>query len=528
VSETVRSYSRPGAVTRRRGHGRRRASGALLLILATLFLWVLWTTRDTHAMGGLIPEGQDYQIYMSDFLNKRAQIAESRLWVLVPEDTTLAEVPRMLRDNFGMPEWVLNNLIYGLCHVSGSDLQEFDDLLFVTRMTRVGTLIERFHRFLPGIEKDFAGGLRVRIIPEAGLYYAVRGRVLAVSPSRSALIRALTLTPDTALGNQALAAGLAELGIEDLSAQLELQEEDPLGGYFEELQVAMRLEETAGALVCRGRLRESQRAHLAPLLAQATPRTLQAPPEGLAGISADFGRPLPELWAALGGIWESTTGEQPALFTWAEDAEGDMAALGEMLRLVLGATGASWRLSWHGVDLHEMLPVPELVGRFQADARILEPLFASVPAATAGAPHDAVLRRHPETGLVSLPLLGGPSIEPSAALHGGELLLSTSRTVAEAALTAPSAGTTLSERGNLYIHIDPYAATRAVVNAGMEFAAFGAVRGHTQESFTEAAAGWLETASKMEAVTLLAAHSNGEVRLDLQVRVRAEAPEAVE
>ncbi|HNR30818.1 MAG TPA: hypothetical protein PKI11_08000, partial [Candidatus Hydrogenedentes bacterium] len=271
MSDVERIYvppTRPGSFRFRRfrrGGFRRKGGcfGSLLLgTLAVLLVWALWATRDSYSMHELIPDGQHYQVFVGGLLNKRESIAASPAWALAPRGSAIAELPELLRRNFGMPDWLLNNLVYDGCHVSGHDAARFDDVLFVTRMSRVGCLAEKFHRFV-GVAGDFTGGLRLRFFAPANLYYAVRGRVLVASPSRNAVIRAVTLRREDALPQDVLAKGLEEAGGADVYGRFAFEETEAAGEVFADARVMLRFEETGMSAMLHGALRPPWRERLA-------------------------------------------------------------------------------------------------------------------------------------------------------------------------------------------------------------------------------------------------------------------------
>jgi len=522
MSEVLRTYARPNS-RRSWGSGRPRRHWWLFpLVIVLALVWMTWVTRDTHPLGRLIPADQAYQVYVGELLKQRTVIAQSQIWQVLPAESPLAGIPEQLLDNFGAPEWVTNNVIHGLCHVSGTDLNGFSDALFVTHMTRIGCFVERFHRFIPGIADDEAGGLDLRWLPEPNVFYAVRGRVLAVSRSRTALIHALTLTEEDALGQEALEQGAQESGGAEIAGSFIPRGGDPLGDVFESVRVAVHVEPTALRCSCRGALKPLWRHRLAGLLEGTGPKELKMPPDGLLVLSADFGKTLPQFWS---GFAQALQQETLLQHTFAFPAGQDRPH--EIARSLLTALGTGWRLSWKGVDLNAMLPMPEVVATFDADTTILQTLFALMPPPAGDlSEYELTPRYDADKGIAYLPLIGGPSIEPTGALYGGDFLFSSSRTVTEALIAQPGKAETVAEPGNLYVRLHPYPSLRLAVDTGLEFAAFGALRGYTAQSLEAAAAPWLSVASKVHQVTALAGHQDGEIDLDLRLIVAASAPDA--
>ena len=185
-------------------------------------------------------------------------------------------------------------------------------------MSRIGCLTERFHGFY-GVEDDFAGGLALRYIPEMGAYYAVRGRVLVVSPSRDAVIRAVTLEQETAMPEGDLERGLGESGTADVYGHFTLDAGDPAGDVFESVRVLLRFEPDGMRAALTGNLAPPWEARLTGLLSGATPAPLKSAPSGMVQISANFGVSAKDVFRGIARslemegrfdeLWEAWKGE---------------------------------------------------------------------------------------------------------------------------------------------------------------------------------------------------------------------------
>ncbi len=503
MSDVVRVYNRVTSMGRRQSRIRR----IVLAAAALLLLWLAWTTRDSQPMGKLIPAKQGYQVYVGDPMGKRTAIAQSPLWSLAPKDSPLAKVPAQLATNFGIPEWILNNLIYGVCHVSGNDLKTFGDPLVVTRMSRIGCLIEKCHYVVPGLHADYAGGLRLRALPGAGLFYAVRGRVLLLSPSRESLIHALTLAGDQAIGADALRKTERELGRDAVAARVNFRENDALGDVLESALFELRMDAGSLRLNSQMALRPAWRERLAGVLGKAAPRPLTLPPAGYLTIAADLGESIPGLWTGLQKAF-------PATFP-----DGLLAPLASLPNMnaaapLLGLLGPGLRLSWVGMDQNEMIPVPEIVGACDADPDQVRALIAAIPAPPPGTPPwESYPRYDSASGALYLPLIGGPSMEPAVAPYGRSLLFSSSRRVAENLLSKAPLSDTLAEPGNLFVRLQPYPALQSLVEAATPFVELGVVRGKDLESFKQAAQPWLDAVKPIQEASALAVHENGSIRV---------------
>ncbi len=499
---------------------RRRASwvpwrGLLLLVLLGVGGSVAWLTRDTQSLAALVPAQQKYNVILVDILENRSRIASSDIWESLPESVGVAELPQRLSQDLGIPSWVLNNLIGRESYLTGNDVTQFSDALYLTRMSWIGSLILRGGRLLPGVEGDYAGGLKLSKLTEAGLFFAARGRVLLVTPSRDALIRALALPQDGGLAETELAQRLSETGAEDLRGTVTLEADDPLGEAFQHLSFALRIEPSEMQLSCRGILRPVWQERIGQLVADAGPQPLVAPPDGLVMVSANFGKSLREVWHGVSAV--SQMPELKHMWEKWEQAPIDEApSLAYLATAFLGPMGPGIRVTWRGVDLNEMAPTPELVATVDTEGQELETVFASLPAVPYGmSAWESFPRYDEESGRVHVPMLGGPSLEPTFGRYGDALLLSTSRTVAEELLEqGPEDGEATLQNGNLYIRIRPFQCVEAIADVGRLLAENHLLRGHTQESFEELANRWLASAGRIEEVTAVARVESGGVSME--------------
>ncbi|MBX7256887.1 MAG: hypothetical protein K1Y02_11045 [Candidatus Hydrogenedentes bacterium] len=510
--DVVRNYSGQGRpLQRRRRHSAgaafpwRGSLAALAIIIAVVLLWI---TRDSFDITRCMPAGQRFSLVLADPVNNRNRIVQSRVWNSVPPSFGLAKAIEPIQRNAGPPEWVLNNLIRGQLYLLGNDISSFSDVIGLTKMSRIGSLIERLHWFMPGIESDYAGGLRLRKMTQSGMYYAVRGRILLFSPSRDELIRALTLTKEAAIDESTL-SDLTRSGTEDLRGVVLLHPDDPLGSTFQSLAFAMRIDESSAHTKFRGIFNAAARERFANLVQGVSPRTLTAPPEGIVQVSLDFGKPLKEVWIEAGHAFDSPFFNASKWQTWEETKPGETPGLPQLATALFGPMGPGIRLSCVGIDSNEMMPAPLLAATLDAQVAALPELFKAIPPPPPGTmPWDMYPRVDSATNVVRLPLLGGPSIEPTVAVYGDDVLVSSSRTVAESLLKNPATAAPLPEKGNVYARITPRPCVEQLVEAGRQFLAFNGLRGYTNESFEQAAAEWTASAAGVQEITALASFGN--------------------
>ncbi len=513
MSETVRSYTGSGpSMKRRGGWGRSIALGIIVLLLMT----AVWTTRDTCPMEDVIPASQTYHLFANDVLAKRDAIANSRIAEALAK-AGVVDLAKTLHGDAGIPEWVLNNLVPTVCHVSGNDVASMSDLLFVSRMSRVGCLLARMQRWIPGVKGDPAGGLHIASLPDAGIYFATRGRVLLASPSRDALIGALTLRPGDAMHRDTMANALKGLGAEDIAGVLAFASADPMLRAFKGARFAIRIERDSLQVKVRAALDPEWEAGMHGALEGLAPQPLIAPPDGFVGLSANFGKPVHELWTAGARMAGKEAWAETQWQAWSASSEPS-GGLPKFATALLGPLGPGIRFSWCGVDLNEMIPVPQVVLTFDADPQSVSTSFATLPPLASDIHrYDFVAQYDAEAKEVLLPLIGGSSMEPTAGLYGNALLIGSSRVVAEKLLAETPKAERLPQPGNLYLCIRPQASLEAATQFAGIFAENHLLRDVTPESLQERAAPWLAAAAMFQDIVAQASYDQGELAIDLAV-----------
>ncbi len=523
MSDVLRSYTGRVNPSRRSRRKRRKPVFSTFLVLLALacLAWALFITRDTHEIPRLVPADQAYQVYMFNVLEKRPDLLGSAVWDLLPEDSPYVALRSRWVADLPIPDWIANNLLYGICHASGQDLRDFRDILFVTKMSRVGCLVERFRSFFVDMGQDPAGGLNLRVLPGKTGYYAVRGRVLVASPSRKALIRSLTLSEDQALSPTEFARGAAGAMERDVFAMLRPDREDFLGDSFRTIDVTLQVRPDGLVLAASGDLREACRARYAPLLDGMSGGRAVTPAEGLMTVAVDVGQPFPAFLERLDGLLSKSGASSPLapVVHLLRDPPDTATPLATVLpAFARTVTGPGW-LQWRGAALNAMVPLPVLLAGFEADAAFVTEVmgrFKSVPEQSGGDP-NFVPRYDEASGMVHVPLIGGPDIEPSFGYRDGQLLLSNSRLALESALAKGITRESPASPANFRLRLRPAPACESIAAMGRQFADAGVLRDFTAASFKAFAADWCQQASKVREVSLALACEDGRVKLRIDL-----------
>ncbi|NUM56022.1 MAG: hypothetical protein HUU46_20475 [Candidatus Hydrogenedentes bacterium] len=518
MSDVVRNYTGSGGRIKGRSIGARGSGclGRIALGCVVLLLFVLWFTRNSYEATAFIPAGSRYNVVLSDPVNGLDRITASDVWNTWPDAASRDALLRKLRQDPGVPRWVLNNLLTQRLYLTGGDVRTFSDALAITHMSRIGTLLERLLVFGSGITGDYAGGLRMRHIEKSGIYYAVRGRILILSANRDVLVHSLTLQPGAALDDVERDNLLTE-GAEDVRGTVQLAEDDPLGDAFESIAFAVRIDNDRAYAKCHATIRESARARFGPLLNGANPYALATPIPGMVEVSANFGKPVREVWASLGEALESSWLNASQWQAWEAPSADGAPRVAQTITSMLGPLGPSIRLSCTGFDQNEMVPVPILVGTLQVPAGAIPNLGALPPPPTGANPWDIYPRYNADKKLASVPLVGGPSLEPAALLAGRDLVFGTSRTAVEGFTQQGPATGELGEQANLFARVYPEPLVREGAAALRQLAEVGMLKGYDLGSFDTAARGWITSAARVKEVVLVAAGTDNAIDAELRI-----------
>lgn len=516
MSDAVRNYTTLG-----RGSYSASSSGRgwirrlLVVVLLCGFIWLYWTTRDTYPIERLVPREQTFHLQAEHLLASRMKAADSPLWNLglIPEE--YKSIPGWLGNDFGLPDWVLNNLVSDVCHVSGTDFSAFSDLLVVTRMSRIGCLIERYHRFVDGIEDEYAGGLQLRRMVDTDMYYAVRGRTLVFSPSREALIGCLSQRDEDAI--ESLENVVAASG-GDVQGKVVLPEDNSFGQYFERADFALTFAPSSITFACRGEVRPDWRGPLERLTRSSSGNGAKVPADGSVVVAGDFGAPLPEVWRVVdeisNGALGAFVGESPLL----QRIPADNASWIQFADDFAGSLGTSFYLRWAGFDLDGVVPLPEMELAFAPDRGALRAVLEAIPGIqNGGAPEDGVPYRDPETGVVHCPIGWGGIVEPVIAPTPDGVRATLHPSHLAPIATAGGAVERPVDAGQFYVRVRPAEALELLRDGGALYAEAGLIQGHTPESFQEAMTAALEGIQQVFEARLSARYEEGALFLELVI-----------
>ncbi|OQC06409.1 MAG: hypothetical protein BWX80_01585 [Candidatus Hydrogenedentes bacterium ADurb.Bin101] len=521
MSETVRNYSWGSSSSRRRRGPRNRGARIarfLLPVLLAALAWVFWITRDNYAMERFISRDRVYEAYINNIVARRHDVFQSNIWRLLPEGSQARSVINSVSGKLPVPEWLVNNLSAGLCHISGTSFDRSEDILVATRMTRIGCLAERIIRRFGAVTDDYSGGLKLRHIPEAGLYYAVRGRTLLFSVSRNRLIQALTLAEADALEQSEFEEGIRMAGGEDIYCRLIPDSISMASKPFDKLDLVVRFEEDSVRMLVQGDFSTDFQENYGVLLRAPSKPSLPAPFAANASIALDLGQPLAKFIEALSHV-SLETGMIPQwlLNAYKPAQAGDIIiSMEPLVAAVLAESGPRIRIGWFGFDHLEMVPAPLLASTFETGQEGVLMLYDGIIAPQGPKEIDLVPRVNQDM-VVHVPFVGGPNLKPTLAPFSDGFILSSSFPLAAALKNTPELTGELNQNGNIYVSIKLREAVQSLANAARELTFSGLLKGFTPESLEATAAPWLTASESLSGLVLLASWSEG--KLNAQVRI---------
>jgi hypothetical protein len=520
MSESIRTFSNKTPSSRRRGRFGRRLLGLLVLVVIVAAALFLWLTRDARPLHEFIAADQELYVAVEDFAANRAILAASPLLDFAPDAQDLRASLELAQEQ-DAPDWVLHNILGSRGILTRTDGAE-GEWLFVTRMHRIGAGIAWLHQFSGAVESDPAGGLRLRHMPEQGVYYTVRGRALIASASREALIHSLTLLPEAQLSPESQL--LTEGGAEQVRGVWTPAAGSLWAEHVRTATFAMRTNEQTAAVRSRVLLSTAARRQWAPVLEDLRPQSLVAPIDGWAGASFNLDRPLSDVLADLSKAIDRPELQPSATADGGENAEPSLAAEWGRMEGLLRTLGPGFRISWVGADLNAMVPLPEIVAAAEGQRQVVSGMLAQMTAPPEALPWESYPRYEASRRLVRWPMPGGPSLEPSFAAHGEGLMASSSLLRAEELLAQPLPAEPMEEEGNAYLVIRPRPCLEAVAGAGSLLAEQGLLREYDQAAWAEQMKLLRERFERIGSVSLLAGHEDGV--FDIRLRIDAAEEDA--
>lgn len=517
MSDTPRSYKGHGRPLRGRKPqpGPRSQLGWNVAIGAAVAAIVLffWITRDNYSPTRFVPASSEFNLAVTDPLERRDRLESSRVWDAISAWPFAKHVPALLSENLAMPEWVFNNMIGHHAYMYGDDTKDFSDAILVTKMSRVGSFIEKFRRFGPSIRTEATGGLRLRYIRDRELYYTVRGRILVMSPKREALVRALTLPNDQEMPREVWTSLFNGSGGEDGRGVFTPLEDSELGRFFTTIRYAFRVNDGTLTVRWRADLAPGVKERIGSLGANAEPGQLLQAEDGFAQLSMNFQRPMEELWNAFDPFLADDGNAQKARDRWATSAPTDeMEAFARFVTRLVDDAGPGITLSWTAMDINAMVPAPRFIAAVESSQPINELMKEIELAPDQEDTWEAAARWNEESNEALFPLAGGSTFQLRVGQSGDTLVLTNNASQVDK--TPPGR---MDEPGNLYFSIQPGPAAEAMASAGRILAKEGLLADHTPETFEELATKRISDARKIHRVSVLIAIEDEEVRGTLTV-----------
>ena len=523
MSEVVRNYSWGRNSSKRRRLIRRHGKG-IAKFLVPVFVVVLvigiWITRDNYPASLFVAKENRVEIYINNPVARRTDLLNSNILGLLPENFGLRRAVEAFSGDLPIPEWLLNNVSSGLCHISSPNLDHMDRAIVVTSMTRIGCIAERIARFLPAVERDYAGGLHVYHVRDAGLFYAVRGRTFVLSASRDSLIQALTRTATDTLTPVEFEERLRLGEGADIFCRI-LSEAVPLPGRpFDQLSFAVRFEPESTRFLMQGDFSSDFLERYGTLFPEKGEKPLPAPFDSIVSVSLDFGKPLPEVLDSLAQVFKDSNAIPGWIWESYKLKEGldTVTSLQPLIASIIQASGPRLRLGWFGIDSNEMVPAPLVAATCETDTDQVLLLFEGIPELPPSSEEiDLVPRVNAEQMLVHVPFVGGPNLKPTLLTFKEGIIFSSSLPLALDLQKDPHLVPEFKQQGNLYVCVKPPEAAKCVLDAAREVAFSGLLRGYTSDSLELAAKPWMTAASTMREAEVLASWSGGSVRAEIKL-----------
>lgn len=494
----------PASTRRRRGSPMLRL--LFLIVIIGAGSWVYWITRDTVPPHALVPSDAPLTITISDPMGVKEAFASSSIWeASAIFDTRAADVQRALAEPIPLPPWVLNHVLGHKLYGYTFDSIDPTHCVMLSKMTRVGVLLERGAiQFSDAITSDWAGGLKLRHVPEANLYYAVRGRMLVASGDRASLVRALTLRSTDTIGGAQYDANVA--GANKGGIYFRIAEDDTIP-WARDLDTVVRIDGKTVEAVSRGRMSAEWAHRLAPLMDRSKPLPLSHFDGDALSIALNVGKGAEEVVEGFSRAYDPES-DNSYWAEWARPTSSDEPwSFGHFLAEILRDCEGELSLGWSDVNPDEIMPIPLV--RLWAEGTLDVGRFNPV----SDEPHAAVPQASEGGDSVTLPMPGGASFQPRAHLSDGGVLITN---VGDGVPSTRTRG----EPGNLRIEIDPTRVATLVQQLGQPWADQGLLAGHTRGSFDALMDEWRDRAEPFESVLLHASIEAEMIVLRTRVHLR--------
>ena len=185
---------------------------------------------------------------------------------------------------------------------------------------------------------------------------------------------------------------------------------------------------------------------------------------------------------------------------------------------MLGPLGPGWRIALQEVDLNEWFPVPVFAGTFDLPQGDASGFLGSLPSAPDNAlAWESYPRYDAAAGTLRIPMIAGPSLEPTAAPYGEALLVCSSAPVATDMLAAEPALRPLEQPGNLYVRLQPSACARTITDTLELLVRENILKEKAAQDFHSAFDTWLYGAQRVSEAAGLIAYEDGRLTADLVV-----------
>jgi hypothetical protein len=524
MSDAIRSYRSPSKIapsgSRSLLRGSFRLTRYLFFLLLVIGIYVFWISRDTRRVEEFVPADTTFHIIAQNLVENHDQFHKTDVWNTLPEEWRSHPFPKLLQSRVGLPDWAQRNLLGQYVFISGTDFAEFSDTVYITKFSRVGSILERILRWSDGNEGDAAGGLNIRTLPEHELFYAIRGRVALLSSSRRALIHSLTLEEAERLSASDWDESIWQRGGEDLSGTVDLTGDSQWSKYFSAAGFALRLDQDQGVLKLSLSCTDEFYGTFGEKLRNTPARKLFSPTAGSIRISADMGTTASELWNTVGKL----AGDESSYFArwddWTDNS--DQETLESLLANTLGNTGPGIALTWHGIDMDTILPAPQFSLMAQVnDDSVRKKLVAHSERGNVNGFTQVETQTNEEQGWTEIVSIGGPArtavLLPSG--NGNHVYASTSKLRAESfnanSVQSPKF---MQENANLFVSISPTEVLADYIKYGKEMAANGLLAGYSAKEFTIHAQELTAKYAGIQEVRLVARHDQGMVLADITLK----------